>query len=1213
VSSGLKGFVKANIALILVFVLIAGFVYVSFVFAGEFTVQFVTSNGTASNGTTVESGSSNATLTFNITNQNMSLNITLVNITLPAGFVFINLSNSTTASDTTFSNTSMPAGNVTWSNLTNNGFILNTTQRNFTINVSVPTGTGVFNFTVFVRHQDNVSNVTNVSITVQDSTKPSAIDFGQGSPTNNSFINYNNVSINVTFTEINFDRCIFEWNNGTAVNFTNTSAASGQCYFNFTGQPNLAINVSVYINDTGGNYNRTARLNFTVDTARPSSTDFASPTPTAGSTNEDKTPTINITFTETNPERCIFQWFNTSGSPSGINFTNSTPLAGSCSFTLNSQSNGNVNVTVFVNDSAGNLNSTANRNWTINDSAAPNNINIVSPTPTNNTNQSVNFVFVNVTLNETNPDRCIFEWNNGTAVNFTNTSADSNCFFNFTNQPEGNINYTIYVNDTNGNVGRNTSRFFVTLRPDLVVTDITFNSTDNNHPFSGSNITFNATILNNGSFTISGSINITIFWNDTFVDIKFNASSLTAGSSQNVTFATINSSRNLVVNGRHTIKVFVDSLSNVTESNESNNFTEDIFIGYNVSALNVSTNQSLVPGSDITLNVTVLFANGDVVTNLTQSNFTLWDNYTTISNLTNITASIKAFDNQSNLSGRYVFNVTIPSNNASGTGKGQHGNHDLIVQVNNGTYRGNGTTMYNISAPNLTLSFSGLASSVDLAGESSATDSFTININNTGNTDVNSITITITISGAGISLSVTSCTIHNLSVGTTNSSCTSVATYTATDTKTITATAGGFSSSKTYNDSISSSISVTNSVSTGGSAGGGGTGQGTTTTCSTNSDCVANYYCSAGNCTLLSCVAGETISNHQCVRLVPKPEITASHSKFEIILGGSNTTEVVVKNSGTASGDIKLAVDITSIEVTIEPESCSVEIDQECTFDVTFNVPVTARVDVYTGTFRAFAADDITSAGTALFTLTVIPTAEKEQEIVKEYENLSGIFEALVGELNSIQVFGGVPEENLTAVKQLINQTRQTVDSIKVLLDAGDYVAANQKLQDLRLSLDRIKQELELVKSSGRPVFSSVWFWVMILVIVGGVAGFLIYLFMPMKGSQKLKSPKLPIGKGYKPEKYGFVVKLKKILKRKPKIKSEKPKAVPLPPAADKSAQQAVVKQDVKQEAVKPQEPATTSQPAPPDPPQKPPGKYGYQQGLAKRYSFKLKKKKNTK
>ncbi|MBU0530559.1 MAG: hypothetical protein KKC05_02695, partial [Nanoarchaeota archaeon] len=131
---------------------------------------------------------------------------------------------------------------------------------------------------------------------------------------------------------------------------------------------------------------------------------------------------------------------------------------GSCIFQdFGTQADGEVNVTMFVNDIAGNIASAANRNWTI-DSTGPSAIDFVSPTTPNGTIHSNNFsIEVNASFTETYPSTCFVEIANATATNYTGAITGSGstayCYFNASQAGnDGTWNYSVYITDISGNV-----------------------------------------------------------------------------------------------------------------------------------------------------------------------------------------------------------------------------------------------------------------------------------------------------------------------------------------------------------------------------------------------------------------------------------------------------------------------------------------------------------------------------------------------------------------------------------------------------------------------------------------------------------------------------------------------------------------------------------------------------------------------------------------
>ena len=103
----------------------------------------------------------NYSIIINVVNTDSNENITLVNITLPAGFLFIENSNWTSARDTNFSNTSINPINLTWENTTDDGFIESQGgHHNFSFNISVPDSPGNYSFIVTTEFTDGSTNTS---------------------------------------------------------------------------------------------------------------------------------------------------------------------------------------------------------------------------------------------------------------------------------------------------------------------------------------------------------------------------------------------------------------------------------------------------------------------------------------------------------------------------------------------------------------------------------------------------------------------------------------------------------------------------------------------------------------------------------------------------------------------------------------------------------------------------------------------------------------------------------------------------------------------------------------------------------------------------------------------------------------------------------------------------------------------------------------------
>ncbi len=164
-----------------------------------------------------------------------------------------------------------------------------------------------------------------------------------------------------------------------------------------------------------------------------------------------------------------FMFYEDSNSTSSLaNFTNTTGLFwGNISltgiienlttewFAFNSSVNftpGDYNLTLIINYTDASTNITT-IGITVNDTTAPFGLAPVSPTPANNSWINSSWFLVNITFTELNPDTCLLDLGNGSSQNWTMSRTGSTCTFNASNQSQGTINWSVWINDTSGNLG----------------------------------------------------------------------------------------------------------------------------------------------------------------------------------------------------------------------------------------------------------------------------------------------------------------------------------------------------------------------------------------------------------------------------------------------------------------------------------------------------------------------------------------------------------------------------------------------------------------------------------------------------------------------------------------------------------------------------------------------------------------------------------------
>ncbi|MBT3814690.1 hypothetical protein HOG07_04610, partial [Candidatus Woesearchaeota archaeon] len=267
-------------------------------------------------------------------------------------------------------------------------------------------------------------------------------------PTTNSFTSNTEFGINYTATSTTLDSCWYGYNGA------NTSLASCANISALTWSES-AHTVTIYANDTTGNVGSSS-VTFTIDTITPLIS-IAYPSNNTNSTNNALN--VNYTYTETNLGSC---WY------SNDTMTSNTTLA-SCANISITWTDGQHNVTVWVNDSAANLNKSSVA-FTI-DTTVPN-VTLETPAANyiDNSVGNVNLVFncsvidlinlANVSLYITNNLNTSFVLNQTTSLSGVTGSANWtlplvngnytwNCFVeDFVGNSNWSINKTILINST---------------------------------------------------------------------------------------------------------------------------------------------------------------------------------------------------------------------------------------------------------------------------------------------------------------------------------------------------------------------------------------------------------------------------------------------------------------------------------------------------------------------------------------------------------------------------------------------------------------------------------------------------------------------------------------------------------------------------------------------------------------------------------------------
>ncbi len=230
-------------------------------------------------------------MTINNTDTTETANITQVNITISNTFSFLADSNGTDAGTHTFTNTSTV---LSWDN---DGLVMNLTWKYFWFNVTA-SDPGSYNLTISTTNSTG-TETTNISVTINDTTDPSSIEFVSPTESNNTNLSQSNIAINVTATDNGvIDTIIARLFNSTNDQINSSTSSTSPLFINFTGLSDGVYYFNAAVNDTYGNSNSTSTRTVTLDSSNSIITLIA-PADSTSSTTSAYNFTFNVTDDQT--------------------------------------------------------------------------------------------------------------------------------------------------------------------------------------------------------------------------------------------------------------------------------------------------------------------------------------------------------------------------------------------------------------------------------------------------------------------------------------------------------------------------------------------------------------------------------------------------------------------------------------------------------------------------------------------------------------------------------------------------------------------------------------------------------------------------------------------------------------------------------------------------------------------------------------------------
>ncbi|MBI4116749.1 hypothetical protein HY449_03320 [Candidatus Pacearchaeota archaeon] len=543
------------------------------------------------------------------------------------------------------------------------------TVGSFTNITNLTWGEGGHNVTVYVSDTAGNENWTSVTFEV-DSIKP-AIEIV--SPAiNNS--NSSDTALDITYTTSDAHLFNFWYANDTTTGANKSLGVLGTS-FNIT---NITWgegkhNVTIYANDTFGNVNQT-RISFTIDSTKPLVT-IANPT-TNNTNTSDNLLDINYIPTDTFTQIDSAWYTNNSG-----NINKSLGTLGSLTNISNiTWGEGKHNVTIYTNDTAGNVNFTT-ISFTV-DTVIPG---ISIDSPSNLTNSSNPGLDVNFIASDSGSGLFNFWYANDTYSVANKSLGVLGTSFNITNITwgEGNHNVTIWANDSAGNYNFASVTFEVdSIKPAIEIVsptgnntntsdtalDVTYTTSDlhlfnfwyNNDTHAAANkslgvlgTSFNITNITWGE----GKHNVTIYSNDTFGNVNFTTTSFTIDSTLPLITITNPASNNTNTsdNGLDVNYVATDTFTQISSAWYTNNSGN---INKSLGVLGSLTNISNITWGEGKHNVTIYTNDSAGNVNFTTISFTIDTIQPTI--------SIASPSNNSNSSDTGLDVLYIPTDAGSG-------------------------------------------------------------------------------------------------------------------------------------------------------------------------------------------------------------------------------------------------------------------------------------------------------------------------------------------------------------------------------------------------------------------------------------------------------------------------------------------------------------------------------------------------------------------
>ncbi len=262
------------------------------------------------------------------------------------------------------------------------------------------------------------------------------------------------------------------------------------------------------------------------------------------------------------------------------------------------------------------------------------------------------------------------------------------------------------------------------------------------------------------------------------------------------------------------------------------------------------------------------------------------------------------------------------------------------------------------------------------------------------------------------------------------------------------------------------------------------------------SNCTAGYTCNEGSvCTAAS--APSSSSSYTNLNFTGSIIFLSFPSNFDIVQGNNATKTVVAKNNGNITlFNITLSVVGAGWPSANPAKVATLYRNGETTFTVSFITPGDAEIRPYQLTF-VLATSNTTISATRPLVMTVKPSISTVQDqIYPDYTKYTILLEKLETNITNLGNKGVDVEE----LRNLLLNAKNKLTQTSVALEAKDYAAASQYLEDAKGLIDAINSE---ISSLAPPPIKIDAVLIVIIIVIIGAAALIVYLFLPPRPEEK--------------------------------------------------------------------------------------------------------------